>query len=260
MEIPLNRSTGGSHLASLAGVYGRRPSRLKLTASIIEITTIEPGCELLEIGCGEGSTAAYLAEYCGCKVVGVDLESGMLSVARQQAASEGSPHGLVLCSCDACNLPFCAQRFDYIWCESTFSTLADKPRAIREFRRILRPGGKLILLDFVLGRRVNPEVQKSMSFLPCLGRTKTVQDFVTLFESLGFEAALSLDYSDEVKRSGFWLGAMYGSLGELFSKMAAGCCPVPLRNNPANVSLNTFKQFLSEAQLGYALLVFSRLD
>ena len=260
MEIPLNRSAGRSPIVSLAGVYGKRPSRLKLTASIIENTTIESGCELLEVGCGDGSTAVYLAENCGCKVVGVDLESSMLSVARQRAASEGSLRGLVFCSSDAGNLPFCAQRFDFIWCESTFSTLADKPRAIHEFRRILRPGGRLILLDFVLGRRVDPKLQKSMSFLPCLGRTKTMQDYVELFEGFGFEITLSMDCSDEVKRSGFWLGVMYGSLGGLFSSMAAGDCPAPICHIPENAILNTYKQFLSEAHLGYAMLVLSRLD
>jgi ubiquinone/menaquinone biosynthesis C-methylase UbiE len=257
MQKSLGYSRNGSPLSYVADVYGQRPNRLRLATQIIEAANVRPGCQLLEIGCGEGLTSAFLAEYLGAKVIGVDLESRILdSAVTRRAVGQPTPQ-ISFCLSDAIWLPFSAGEFDCIWCESTFSTLDEKWLVVQEFRRLLKAGGKLIVLDFVLGKPVSKQLQNLISFLPCLGRTTTAKDYIAMFESSGFETTMVMDYSEEVKKSGYWLGRMFGSLDELVSRSASRKCSSTSQNSPTRPSMENFQQFLKNAQLGYFLFVVS---
>lgn len=257
MEIFPGYSRDGSYLSYVADAYGQRPNRLKLTAKILEAVDIQPGCELLEVGCGEGMTSAFLAEHLGAKVIGVDLDARILGPTWERMLSDGSGTRPLFCLGDTALLPFSADHFDYIWCESTLSTIDDKTRVVAEFWRLLKPGGKLIVLDFVLGKPVDKQQQQSMSFLPCLGRTKTAQDYRAIFESSGFETTAVFDYSNEIKKSGYWLGMMFGSLDEVISRVVTGNCCSTAQNQSEKPSMENFQRFLKEAQLSYLLFVVS---
>ena len=118
MDISPGYSRDGSRLSDIADVYGRRPNRLKLTAKILADINLRSGCELLEVGCGEGMTSAFLAEQLSAKVIGVDLERRILTSARQRVASDRSSICPSFCLGDTALLPFSAHNFDYIWCHS----------------------------------------------------------------------------------------------------------------------------------------------
>lgn len=250
-------SRGGSRLSDIANVYGRRPNRLKLTSKVLEGINLQPGCQLLEVGCGEGMTSAFLADHLGAKVVGVDLEARIAPSFRQRLVSDSSGAHPSFCLGDLAQLPFPPGAFDYIWCESTLSTIDDKTCVVAEFQRLLKVGGKIIVLDFVLGKPVDKELQKSISYLPCLGRTKTAQDYFAIFESLGFTAVKVVDYTNEIKRSGYWLGMMFGSMDEVISRIVAGDCCKTSRRAPKELTMSNFQRFLAEASLGYFLFILS---
>lgn len=257
MDVCPGYSRDGSRLSHVADVYGRRPNRLKLTARALDDLNLQPGCELLEVGCGEGMTSAFLAERLGAKVIGVDLDARILGPASERMVS-GDPNTLSsFCLSDTVLLPFSADHFDYIWCESTLSTLDDKTRAVAEFLRLLKPGGKLIVLDFVLGKSVDGQLQKSISFLPCLGRTMTAHDYCEIFENSGFTTTAVIDYSGEIKKSGYWLGMMFGSLDAVISQIATGNCCSTAQGQSEKPTMVNFQRFLREAQLGYLLFVAS---
>jgi SAM-dependent methyltransferase len=250
-------SQESSNLSFVANIYGKRPNRLKLTSNIIEIANIQPGCELLEVGCGEGITAAFLADYLQAKVIGVDLESSILNSDGNRKEVVQKTPWLYFCMCDAASLPFRSGKFDCIWCESTLSTMEEKMIVVSEFRRLLKPGGRLIVLDFVLGKPIDMQLQNSISFLPCLGRTKTVQDYLSLFEISGFTSRIILDCSDEVKKSGYWLGRMFGSIEKFVCESASGQSDSASRTTPIESSLDLFLQFIKKSQLGYYIFVMS---
>jgi ubiquinone/menaquinone biosynthesis C-methylase UbiE len=257
MDIFSGYSRDGSRLSYVADVYGQRPNRLKLTAKILAEINLQPGCELLEVGCGEGKTSAFLAEQLDAKVVGVDLEARILTSACQRNGIGWSIINPAFCLSEATFLPFSANKFDCVWCESTLSTIENKTQAIAELRRILKPGGKLIVLDFVLGKPVDRQLQKSISFLPCLGRTKTAEDYFAIFDSFNFEVTGVVDYSDEIKKSGYWLGMMFGSLDEVISRIASGNCCSASQSISEKPSLEYLQLFLKEAALNYSLFVMS---
>lgn len=91
---------------------------------------------LLDLCCGTGDIARRLAG----KVVGVDFTAEMLQVAAR--------HGGNWVQADALRLPFPDASFDAVTVGYGLRNLADLEAGLREIRRVLRPGGKLVSLDF----------------------------------------------------------------------------------------------------------------
>lgn len=108
---------------------------------------IKPGGRVLEIGCGSGHTACYLAQRLQCQVTAVDLSATMIRAARRRVAEAGL-EGQVRCeTADICWLPFAEGSFDYVIIQAVLM-FVDKTRALSEIRRVLRPGGQLGAIEF----------------------------------------------------------------------------------------------------------------
>lgn len=98
------------------------------------------GDRLLDIGCGTGELAVRVREaFPRIMVVGCDFSAGMLG----RAAAKGDAAHWV--QGDACRLPFRDGAFDVITSTEAFHWFPDQDRALREFRRVLSPGGHLLL-------------------------------------------------------------------------------------------------------------------
>lgn len=100
---------------------------------------------ILDVGCGTGKLAHRLVSACDrTHVTGIDLCEPMLHVARQRAANEPR---ISLCAGDSEHLPFADSSFDYVTCCNSFHHYPNQPAAVREMQRVLKPGGKLFLID-----------------------------------------------------------------------------------------------------------------
>jgi demethylmenaquinone methyltransferase/2-methoxy-6-polyprenyl-1,4-benzoquinol methylase len=99
---------------------------------------------LLDVASGTGDLALEIQEQCpDCEVIASDFCAEMLA----HAASRGVARTMVA---DALQLPFPDARFDVVTVAFGLRNMADYPAALREMRRILRPGGSLFILDFSL--------------------------------------------------------------------------------------------------------------
>lgn len=122
---------GPSHRAMLARVdraFGDQPIRV------------------LDVGCGTGIFAAHLrAAFPKASIWGIDLVAGMLSkgAARWRAHADR----VLPVQADSERLPFGDGAFDVVTCANSFHHYPDQQRAVCEMRRVLRPGGRLILVD-----------------------------------------------------------------------------------------------------------------
>ncbi|MGX4735879.1 class I SAM-dependent methyltransferase [Kitasatospora griseola] len=100
--------------------------------------------DVLDAGCGTGSLSRLLAE-AGHRVTGVDLAAGMVERARAKLAGAGLP-GRFLVG-DASRPPVGAERFDALLCRHLLWTLPDPDAALRHWTTLLRPGGRLVLIE-----------------------------------------------------------------------------------------------------------------
>jgi ubiquinone/menaquinone biosynthesis C-methylase UbiE len=104
--------------------------------------------EVLEVAVGTGRNLPfYPAEV---TVTGVELSPAMLDIARTRAAELGRE--VELREADAEDLPFADGSFDTVVCTLSLCTIPDHARAIAEMARVLRPGGRLLLLDHIGSR------------------------------------------------------------------------------------------------------------
>ena len=118
-----------------------RPGGLALTDRALDFCRFPAGARLLDVGCGAGATVEHLRSRHGFDASGVDLSRVLL------AEGLGRNPALALAEGAAEALPFAAETRDGVLCECVLSLLQEPQVALAEFRRVLRPGGYLILSD-----------------------------------------------------------------------------------------------------------------
>lgn len=114
---------------------------------------VGPGDSVLDVCCGTGDLAFELAGRVapGGHVVGCDFSEQMLDLAREKAAERGAPVRFEWA--DALQLPYDAARFDAVTVGFGVRNFADRDRGLREMARVLKPGGRLVILEFTEPRR-----------------------------------------------------------------------------------------------------------
>jgi ubiquinone/menaquinone biosynthesis C-methylase UbiE len=121
------------------------PSHRAIIARIRDRFADRP-LSVLDVGCGTGVFAARIRSALPrSRVWGLDLVSAMLSQGRLRWRSD--PEHLVAVQGDSERLPFPAGRFDVVTCANSFHHYPHQERAVAEMARVLKPGGRLFLVD-----------------------------------------------------------------------------------------------------------------
>ncbi len=104
--------------------------------------------DLLDIGSGTGTWTAMVAGAAlpAGRIVGLDYSAKMCSVAQQKARRIGE-QGLEFVNADSEHLPFAEGTFDVLTCSHSFHHYPNQAAAVREMYRVLRPGGRLMIID-----------------------------------------------------------------------------------------------------------------
>jgi demethylmenaquinone methyltransferase/2-methoxy-6-polyprenyl-1,4-benzoquinol methylase len=133
-----------------------------------------PGDSALDVCCGTGDLTLELASRLapGGSVVGCDFSEPMLDLAREKAEARNAV-GVRFEWADALSLPYDAGRFDAVTVGFGVRNFADRDRGLREMARVLRPGGRLVVLEFTRPSRPPFSTFYSLWFdriAPILGR------------------------------------------------------------------------------------------
>jgi demethylmenaquinone methyltransferase / 2-methoxy-6-polyprenyl-1,4-benzoquinol methylase len=127
----------------LSGNVDRRWRRLvaeKLRPALDADSTV------LDVACGTGDLSLVIAEACGARVVGVDFCRPMLDIAARKSSEMSRTIPFV--EGDALRLPFADEKFDAATIAFGLRNLSDVAGGLGELRRILKPGGRLVVLEF----------------------------------------------------------------------------------------------------------------
>ena len=109
---------------------------------------VSHGTEVLEVGSGSGGPAVYLADQRGCRVTGVDINEHGVRNARALADARGLSGQVRFEVVDANRpLPFVDERFDAIVSNDAMCHIAHRAAVLRDWHRILRPGGRALFTD-----------------------------------------------------------------------------------------------------------------
>ena len=130
---------------------GRRASR-----SLAAMGELRGGERVLDVGCGTGGASRLLAAEYGCHVVGVDITAAFVEVANWLSKATGlADHTRFHCA-DAASVPLAPESFDRVWCQHALMNMPHVPRVLAEWRRLLVPGGCVLLHEVVAGDNAEP--------------------------------------------------------------------------------------------------------
>jgi demethylmenaquinone methyltransferase/2-methoxy-6-polyprenyl-1,4-benzoquinol methylase len=134
---------------------------------------VGPGDSVLDVCCGTGDLAFELAGRVSPdgRVIGCDFSEPMLDLAREKAADREAPVRFEWA--DALELPYDEGRFDAVTVGFGVRNFADRDRGLREMARVLKPGGRLVILEFTEPARPPFSSFYSLWFdriVPVLGR------------------------------------------------------------------------------------------
>jgi ubiquinone/menaquinone biosynthesis C-methylase UbiE len=222
---------GSVDSSQLAGLDQFHVMGIAATEQLARIAGIERGSAILDAGSGLGGPSRYLAGTYGCRVIGVDLSPSFVAVAQLLAQRTGLNDLVSYQIGDLLALPFPDSCFDLVWTQHVVMNIPDRERVYREFRRMLRPGGKLAFYD-VLATDARPELHfpvpwaenSETSFLFAQDETRSV------LVTAGFTIAAWNDVTIEALKwigqrtpptQGFNLGLVMGPrFGEMSANLA----------------------------------------
>jgi demethylmenaquinone methyltransferase/2-methoxy-6-polyprenyl-1,4-benzoquinol methylase len=117
---------------------------------VIEIASVRPGHVVLDLAGGTGDLAAAFARQVGAEglVVLADINEAMLATGRDRLLDKGIVDHIDYAQANAEQLPFADNSFDCITIAFGLRNVTDKNAALRSMLRVLKPGGKLLILEF----------------------------------------------------------------------------------------------------------------
>lgn len=177
------------------------------TAELAAAAGLQPSTRVLDLGCGIGGPARYLAATFGCKVTGFDLSPTFIDAAAYLTARCGLFDRVTFQVADALHLPVDDAAFDTVFLLHVAMNIEHRAALYAEVRRILNPAGRFVSYDLVLrdgdvGYPVPWARDSSTSFLLTEGDTRTA------LQQAGFKAIF---WRDDTQAALDWFKAVAGA-------------------------------------------------
>ena len=191
-------SYGGEIATYLLG-ESFHPGGERLTRGLMAHLALRHDAVLVDVASGRGTSAMLAATETGCRVVGIDLSGDNVAHA-SAAARAGGLDGRVRFVCaDAERLPLDDGEADAILCECALCLFPDKPRAVAELARVLRPGGCLALSDVVTEpARLSVAFDGLAGWASCVADARPVDQVRALLTDAGFEVTHTDRHDDAI--------------------------------------------------------------
>jgi ubiquinone/menaquinone biosynthesis C-methylase UbiE len=217
------------------------------TLEVVGLAKLKPSDLVLDVGCGLGGTARFLAEQYSCSVAGIDLTEEYISVGKRLTELVDLSNRVELRQGSALEIPYEDEWFDVVWTEHVQMNIADKNRFYSEIARVLKPGGPLLFHDIFRGSGDSP-------FYPTpWAEDESISALVTETEARSVMAQVGLEIDQ-------WIGKVQESI-EFFSEVSArieadGPPPIGihlLMGDNAGYKLQNYVRNLSEDRVSVAL-------
>lgn len=189
-------------LAALAPYDQFHGRGMEATVEIAGLVSVKPDDHLLDVGSGIGGPARTFADRFGCRVTGIDLTEEFCEVARHLTARLGMQERAAFHVGDALAMPFPAASFDGAYSMNVSMNIADKPALYREIRRVLKPGGWLILSEIAMGEGSGPDYPTPWAASAQTSFLATPDDTRRALSEAGFEVINLRSTAEEARAFG----------------------------------------------------------
>ena len=171
---------------------------LAATAELAKLAGITADLSVLDVGSGLGGPARFLAATYGCRVTGVDLSEPFVDAARYLTERTGQSERVSFETASAPELPFDDSYFDIVLLQHVAMNIADRARLYREFRRVLKSGGRLAIYD-VVSNSGDPHYPVPWARTPATSFLLTAAATREAIEPAGFRTLTWQDDSEDAK-------------------------------------------------------------
>jgi len=166
---------------------------------------LDAGHEILEVACGYGALARYLAKTYGCKVLASNISERELAWARELTQKAGLQDLVKLEYGDFHELPYADASFDQYWSQEAFLHAVDKAQVLSEAYRVIKPGGKLVFTDILVRGHTPDEIRERVYDRVNAPEMWDAPDYRQAIENLGFEIKVEEDWSSNVAPTYAWV-------------------------------------------------------
>jgi len=166
------------------------------TKRFVSQLDLKPGQKVLDVGCGTGGGAFYMARNYGVEVYGIDLSNNMIGIA-QDYRDEMEPevqHRVQFYVDDATTMNYPENFYDVVYSRDTILHIDDKLSLYKKLLKCLKPGGKLMVTDYNHGDKEHSEIFKKY----VAGRgylLLTVDQYGDIIRKAGFNKVVNSDVS-----------------------------------------------------------------
>ncbi|KAI1434516.1 S-adenosyl-L-methionine-dependent methyltransferase [Xylaria sp. CBS 124048] len=185
-----------------------RDNQLLCEESIAREIGLKPGMKVLDLGCGRGRVAAHMTSYSGARVTGLNIDANQVAQAKEFNRKLNFSNEFIVHDQNDLPLPFSDESFDAFYEIQAFSLCKDPSLLFKEIYRVLKPGSKFLLIDWVSLPAYNSEDPLHASLMrrvkPLIGAVGTPTP--TSFENALRDAGFIVTRSDNPSIDGLQAG------------------------------------------------------
>lgn len=189
----MSKPLDGLTLEDLAPVDHFHARGFPATVELADLLPIKAGQRILDIGCGLGGPARYMAKRFQCKVIGLDLTEPFVEAANKLTALLHMQDSVRIELGDGQHLPYSDSEFDGAYTQHVTMNVADRSRFFAEAYRVLKPGAVFALTEHCLGPKGQPHYPLPWSADGTGAFLVTPAETRALLERSGFEELLVED-------------------------------------------------------------------
>lgn len=231
-------------MAKHVGMTVIHPGGFRATDKLCRSLNLSSGSNVIDIACGKGTTAVFIAEKYGCKVTAIDIDKELIDEAEFLTKKRGLEKRITCHVGDALKLPFNENEFDAAVSQAMLVLVDDKIKAIREAKRVIKKGGKAGWLELTWKKEITKDFIDKVSTVICaycMTRVHTFDGWKKTFADAGINN-LQVAPLDFTPNSGGFIGMMkdegfFRSLSIVLNIM---------KNKEIKKRMNVMREFFSE--------------